>query len=77
LAGTEAHPTKTAGPEANLKFFPLCSMPYALCSMLYALCSMPSAQSSICNLQSPMSMRLAWFLQFEKTTKIGSILKQG
>jgi len=53
LAGTEAHPTKTAGPEANLKFFPLCSMPYALCSMLYALCPLPNPQSAIYNPQCP------------------------
>ena len=30
----------------------------------------PHLQSSIYNLQSAMSLRLAWFLHFEKTTKI-------
>ena len=63
--------------------------PFSPYSMPYALPVLSLSKDALCptcpelvegcpilNLQSVMSMRLAWFLQFEKTTIIGSILKQ-
>jgi hypothetical protein len=60
------------------------SMPYALCPMLYAFLNPqlsfglpPFGRVPSFAIRIPQSsLGLAWFLQFEKTTKIGSMLKQ-